>query len=239
VLVEALSGSSNLTLATGILNIWAWDPAELVKSLADFTSRFNDRFILGLGVSHAPLVAALGRKYDKPLAQMVSFLDELDLAESSAPAKAFRVLAALRPKMLELAATRGGGAHPYFVPAAHSAAAREVLGAEPLLAPEVAVVLEADPAEARRQAREYMALYLGLPNYVGNLRDLGFSVNDVSDGGSDRLVDALIAWGDLETIRGRIKEHLAAGADHVAVQPVGDRDRLETLRELAPALKDL
>jgi probable F420-dependent oxidoreductase len=173
---------------------------------------------------------------------MREYLDRMDTAmyvaaEPAEPPR--RVLAALGPKMLALAAERTDGAHPYNVPPEHTARAREILGSGKLLAPEQAVVLETDPVEARRIARAHMAIYLDLPNYMNNLRRFGITDDDIADGGSDRLVDMLVAWGDVDAIRARVQQHLDAGADHVAVQ-VLEPERTEVpiadWRELAPAL---
>ena len=154
------------------------------------------------------------------------------------PAPVPWLIAALRPKMLELAVTKAQGTHPYFVPVEHTEIARRTMGPAPLLAPEVAVVLDADPTTARATARGYMKLYLGLPNYTGNLLELGFDESDLADGGSDRLVDAVVPWGTVDTIRRRVQEHLDAGADHVCIQPLtgGQGIGLQQLQELAPAL---
>jgi probable F420-dependent oxidoreductase len=171
---------------------------------------------------------------------MRAYLDAMDATEYEGPLPepAPRVLAALRPKMLELAAQRTQGAHPYFVTPEHTARAREVLGPEPLLAPEQAVVLDTDPARARQTARRYMALYLGLPNYLNNIRELGWNEKDFANGGSDALVDAIVAWGDPQAIAERVRAHHDAGADHVCIQPLADtpREMLEHLRVLAPLL---
>jgi probable F420-dependent oxidoreductase len=172
---------------------------------------------------------------------MRAYLDAMDeaLFRGVEPAEsAPRVLAALGPKMLSLAAERAWGAHPYFVPVEHSAMARDVMGEGPLLAPEQAFLLESDPDAARAQAREHMAYYLRLDNYRRNLLRLGFGEDELGDGGSDRLVDAIVAWGDVEAVRDRVRGHLDAGADHVCVQAVG-QDPLDDLRRAAPALLEL
>ncbi len=206
---------------------------------------YPSRFVLGLGVSHPPQVAPRGHSYGRPVATMRAYLDAMDSAEYTGPrpAEPFpRVLAALRPAMLELAAEKTDGAHPYLVPVEHTRRARSILGPGKLLATEQFVLLEPDPAEARARGRETVSWYLTLPNYANNLRWLGFADEDLAGGGSDRLVDALVAWGDEEAIRGRVREHLEAGADHVCVQPIGagdDRLGLDQLRRLAPALLDL
>jgi len=230
-----LDRTGELVVGSGIANIWAWEPATLHEVASALDEAHPDRFVLGLGVSHAVAVPA----YDRPLAAMRDFLDGLDrAAEASGRRPPFRVLAALRRRMVELARDRSGGAHPYFTPVEHTAFARGVLGAGPLLAPEVAVVVEEDPDRARAVARDHMALYLALPNYVNNLRELGFGDEDLEDGGSDHLVDAIVAWGSVETVADRVREHLEAGADHVAIQPLGSPADLglEQLRRLAPTV---
>jgi probable F420-dependent oxidoreductase len=204
---------------------------------------FPGRFVLGLGVSHQPMVEGLrGRAYEKPLTAMREYLDGMDGAmyagaEPAEPPR--RVLAALGPKMLALAAERTDGAHPYNVPPEHTARAREILGPDKLLAPEQAVLLETDPAEARRIGRAHLAIYRDLPNYMNNLRRFGITDDDLSGDGSDRIVDMLVAWGDAEAVRARVQEHFDAGADHVAVQvlkPHRAEVPLDDWRELAPVL---
>jgi probable F420-dependent oxidoreductase len=168
---------------------------------------------------------------------MVDYLDVLDAAGPEV-GRARRVLAALGPRMLRLAAERAAGAHPYFVPVEHTVRAREVMGAGALLAPELTVVLERDPATARTLARSFTTGYLGLANYANNLRSLGFGDEDLADGGSDRLVDAVVAWGSPDDVAARVHEHLAAGADHVCVQVLAPLESfpLEAHRSLAPLL---
>jgi len=173
---------------------------------ATLGAAYPGRFILGIGISHAPIVERSGQSYKNPLAHMVRYLDGMDAAIEDAPVSAVpvpRVLAALRPRMLELARERGDGAHPYFVPAAHTPRARKALGPDKLLIPEQAVVVQTDATEARRIAAAHMKSYLQLPNYVNNLRHLGYGDGDLADGGSDRLVDAIVAWGDEEAIARR------------------------------------
>jgi probable F420-dependent oxidoreductase len=209
------------------------------KTLSDLS---EGRLILGLGVSHGHLVAGIrGHEYGKPVSTMRDYLEKMDKAlyMGREPAETGPiVLAALRPKMLGLAAEKARGAHPYFVPPEHTARAREILGAGPLLCPEQMVLRETDPTKAREVARKAMAIYLGLPNYQNNLKWLGYDDADFADGGSDRVVDAIVAWGDDDAIRARIQAHWDAGADHVCIQPLrGDgapgADR-ELLRDLAP-----
>lgn len=212
-----LGASRRLTVATGIVSIWT-HPAEATAALhARVTRAFPGRFVLGIGVSHAPMVNRTGQTYAKPLAAMNAYLDELDSAPEPVPVSE-RVLAALAPRMLALARDRASGSHPYLVTPDHTRYARGILGAGPLLAPEQMVVLEEDPGRARAVARTKLELYFGLPNYVANLERIGFGQADVENGGSDRLVDAIVAWGNPETIAARIEEHVTAGADHVCVQ---------------------
>ncbi|MEV7469169.1 LLM class F420-dependent oxidoreductase [Streptomyces kronopolitis] len=237
-----LAATERITVATGIANIWVRDASATHAGARALAEAYDGRFLLGLGASHAPLVGARGHDYAKPLAAMRAYLDAMDEAPDDGPAAAAapgRVLAALGPKMLELARDRTAGAHPYFVTPEHTARAREILGAGPLLAPEQAVLLESDPATARALARaHHTRFYLQLPNYTGNLRRLGFADEDFADGGSDRLVDAIVAWGDVDAVRRRVQEHHDAGADHVALQPLAADGGLgiEQLRELGPVL---
>jgi probable F420-dependent oxidoreductase len=217
-----LSATHRIVVATGIANIYARDPVTMAAGQKTLAEAYPDRFVLGLGVSHVPLVEQLrGHRYEKPVARMRAYLDAMDrvpyrsVAPSSKPA---RVLAALGPKMLELAAQQADGAHPYNVNPEHTARARKILGAGRYLCPEQAVVLETDAAKARKIGRDFLDLYLKLPNYTNNLLWLGFDEKDFQDGGSDRLIDAIIARGDLNAIRDRIREHHSAGADHVCVQ---------------------
>lgn len=220
-----LAGTERLVVATGIANIWAWDPAALAGQTAAIDAAHPGRFLLGLGVSHAPLVRQFGREYTRPLAEMRRFLDALDEASGGKPevpgGAGTRVLAALGPKMLELARDRSAGAHPYLVTPEHTRTARGVLGPAPLLAPEQAVVVSPEPGYAREVAREYLGPYLAMPNYIGSLRGLGFGDADFENAGSDRLVDAIVPWGDADVVAARVAEHLDAGADHVAIQPLG------------------
>lgn len=218
-----LSATERLIGATGIANIWARDAVATSCATKALTEAFPERVLIGLGVSHENLVGGLrGHDYSKPLTAMREYLDGIDGAPYTAhrPTTPARyVLAALRPKMLGLAGERTQGAHPYFVTPEHTARARETLGTGPLLCPEQAVVLETDPEKARAIGRGYTKTYLAQPNYVNNIRTLGFTEEDLApEGGSDAFVDALVAWGDVDTVVARVKEHLDAGADHVAVQ---------------------
>lgn len=217
-----LDATERLKLATGIANIYARDPMTMNAAQRTLAEAYPGRFLLGLGVSHGHLVAGV-RKHDwsKPYSHMVEYLDRMDTAiyfAPAAPAEPGRLLAALGPKMLQLAATRANGAHPYFTTPDHTRIARETMGPDALLAPEQMVVLDTDPERARAIARAGMKIYLGLPNYFNNLRRIGFDEGDWADGGSDRLVDAIVAWGTVEQVKDRIDAHHAAGADHVAIQ---------------------
>jgi probable F420-dependent oxidoreductase len=241
-----LSATERLIGATGIASIWARDAIATSSATKTLTEAYPERVLIGLGVSHQIVVDGMrGHQYRKPLAAMREYLDGLEAAPYTAqrPTTPVRyVLAALRPKMLELAGERTDGAHPYFVTPEHTAQARHALGAEPLLCPEQAVLLETDPVKAREVGRRYTAAYLALPNYLNNIRDLGFDESELADGGSDAFVDALVAWGDVETVAARVQAHLDAGADHVAVQALPRRKREvpeEQWRELAAPLAAL
>lgn len=212
-----LAATKRTTIATGILNLWMHSPADVADSFATLTSEHGDRFLLGIGVSHAPLVdASQPGRYTKPLAATASFLDELDAAPRPVPAER-RVLAALGPKMLALSATRARGAHPYLVTPDHTASARKVLGAGPLLLPEQTAILCDGAEEARHIGTDWLRAYLALPNYANNLLRSGFTEDDLARV-SDRLFDAIIAWGDEGAVLHRVAEHRAAGADHVCIQ---------------------
>ncbi len=239
-----LDASERIPVASGIASIWARDATASINGANTLNEAYGGRFVLGLGVSHAPAVSFRGGDYRKPLTAMREYMEAIDRIEYGAPAAPEPspvVLAALRTKMLELSRDATAGAHPYFVPPAHTERARGILGPEPFLAPEQVVVLETDPAHARDTGRRHMAVYLALPNYVNNLRWLGYEDADFADGGSDRLVDAIVAWGDEEAIAARVREHLEAGADHVAVQAYADDGHasLAQLERLAPALMEL
>jgi probable F420-dependent oxidoreductase len=237
-----LAGTQRIVIATGIANIWARDPMAMAGAQKTLTEAYPDRFLLGIGVSHGPLVGMRGHNYEKPLSAMSSYLDAMDSAPFMAVPPStppMRVLAALAPKMLKLAAERANGSHPYFVPPEHTARARETMGKGPLLAPEQAVLLETDPIKARDIARTHMATYLGLPNYVNNLKRLGFTDDDIANGGSDRLVDAIVVWGTVEAVAKRVRAHHDSGADHVCLQVLDADPRaipVRQWRELAAAL---
>ena len=216
---DLLNASSKIAIASGILNIWMHEASEVASAVHEFHNDHPERFLLGLGVSHASLVEPAGRDYLRPRSMMIDFLDELDAAPEPVLPRD-RILAALGPKMLELAKDRSLGAHPYCVPVAHTAVAREALGVGPILAPELKAVLIEDAATARDVARHHLDHYLEMPNYVNNLLRFGFEQDDMLHGGSDRLVDALVAWGSPDVVIDRIKQHQAAGADHVCVNVI-------------------
>jgi probable F420-dependent oxidoreductase len=242
-----LSATERLTVATGIANIWARDALAMAAGQCALGEAFPDRFILGIGVSHQRLLEVRGEEYRKPLAFMRDYLAAMDsgydVYRAVAPEpRPPRVLAALGPKMLELAREGADGAHTYFVSPEHTATAREILGAGKLLAPEQAVVLSTEPSVAREIARRHTGSYLRLPNYTNNLRRFGFGDEDFTGGGNDRLVDTIVAWGDVDSVTARVQAHLDAGADHVCVQVlVDDRRGLPRKEwgELAPALLSL
>jgi len=212
-----LAATSKVTVATGILNLWLHTPAEAADGYASLSSAYGGRFLMGIGVSHAMLIdASQPGRYQRPLAATRAFLDGLDSAEPPVPASG-RVLAALGPKMLALAGERARGVHPYLVTPDHTRLAREALGEGPLVLPEQTVILAADRDLARAIGAQWLRGYLSLPNYANSVLRLGFSADDIGQV-SDRLFDALIAWGDEEAISRRVQEHRAAGADHVCLQ---------------------
>jgi probable F420-dependent oxidoreductase len=232
---HVLAATRTVAVVTGILNVWMHDAQAVAEGRAGLEQRHPGRFTLGLGASHRTLV---GERYRRPYSTMRDYLDQLDAATPPVPERE-RILAALGPRMLELARDRAGGAHPYLVPPEHTRRARELLGPARLLAPEQAVLLETDPARARERGRAHVAHYLELSNYVANLERLGFGEADRSGGGSDRLVDAIVAWGDEAAIAARVAEHLAAGADHVCIQVVEEGVLPRAAwRRLAPALTE-
>jgi probable F420-dependent oxidoreductase len=229
--------TERIGFCTGIANIYARDAMTTRAVQLTLGELAPGRIGVGLGVSHAPLVTGVrGHEYRKPVATMAAYLDAMEKAPYVGPRPPVEppiVLAALRPKMLELAARRARGAHPYFVPPEHTRRARQILGRGPLLLPEQMVMLETDAAKARAAARGATKRYLGLPNYRNNLLWLGYTPADLEDGGSDRLVDAIVAWGDERAIAQRIQEHFEAGADHVCIQPLrSDGQPLPDLRIL-------
>ena len=240
-----LSSTERAIVATGIANIWARDPTAMANGWRMLTDAYPGRFLLGIGVSHEGSVTRRGAVYERPLSAMRDYLDAMDRAPSTAPepeAAPRLVLAALGPRMLELGAERAHGVHPYFVPVEHTAFARQRLGPGPVLAVEQTVVLESDPSQARQVARGFALDYLQTENYARNLRRMGWTDADLRGQGSDSLIDAVVAWGDVDRIAVRVRQHLDAGADHVCVQVVAADELdpcLPALRELAPALLEL
>ncbi len=234
--------TTTLKLATGIANIYARDAMAMQSVRKTLDGLSGGRLILGLGVSHPEMVSTFRQHdYGKPVSTMRRYLDAMEGALYAGPQperQGLLMLAALRKNMLGLAAEKADGAHPYFVPVEHTARAREILGPDKLLAPEQMVLLETDPGEARRIARGYMATYIGLQNYRNNLLTLGFDESDFDNGGSDRLVDAIVAWGDEEALAERVRQHWQAGADHVCIQALRKDGEngfdLETVKKLAP-----
>ena len=233
-----LAASEKLIIATGIANIWARDATAMANGNRALCEAYPERFLLGVGVSHAPVVKMRGASYDKPVEYMGHYLDAMDKAPYTGtvpPEPPGRVLAALGPRMLRLAGERTLGAHPYFVPIDYTPIAREELGPDPLLAVEQACTLEADPAKGREVARRHMKRYLELDNYANNLRRLGWGDPDIGNGGSDQLVDAIVAWGGVDAVKTRAGAHRKGGADHVCLQVLGD-DLPGQLRTIAKAL---
>jgi probable F420-dependent oxidoreductase len=238
-----LSATSRIVVATGIASIYARDAMTMAAGQKTLAEAYPGRFLLGLGVSHRPNVEQVrGHSYGKPVTTMRAYLEAMSKApyESVEPReKPLTVLAALGPHMLKLAAEQASGAHSYFVPVEHTQRAREVLGPKALLAAEQAVVLESDADTARVIARSHTQHYLRLPNYANSLIRLGYTEEDLVGGGSNRLVDDVVAWGDLDAVSARIHAHLEAGADHVCVQVITADQRalpIEEWRALAERL---
>lgn len=236
-----LAATQRLVIATGIANIWARDAVAMANGARALCDAYPGRFLLGLGVSHAPVITMRGAgSWDRPVERMAEYLDAMDKAPyTGRSVDVPRVLAALGPKMLRMSAERTLGAHPYFVPVEHTTLARKEVGPDALLAVEQAAVLATDPQVARAAARRHMKRYLDLANYANNLRRLGWKDSDIANGGSDALVDAIVAWGDADAIRERVEDHHRRGADHVCIQVI----RVDTnapvvaeWRALAPAL---
>ena len=238
-----LANTQRLIVATGIANIYARDPMATANGQRGLNEQSNGRFLLGVGVSHRPMVQGMrGHSYGKPVATMRAYLEAMRAAPYQAPTPRERpltVVAALGPRMMALSAELADGAHPYNTTPQHTAKARSILGASKLLCPEVWVLLETDAATARSAAREALSRYLQLENYVNSWRREGFGDDDLAGGGSQRFLDAMVAWGDEGAIRARIQEHWDAGADHVCIQPIGMRGSREVdervLALLAPA----
>ena len=234
--------TEKLIFATGIANIYARDPMSMNAIHSTVAELAPDRFIMGLGVSHAPLVKDIrGHDYQKPVTTMRNYLESMESAlymSATAAEPAPILLGALRQNMLKLSAEKTTGAHPYFVPTAHTSWAREILGEDAWLCPEQMLLLETDANKARTMARTHMAIYIGLDNYKNNLKQFGFSDTDFENGGSDALVDAIFGWGDEQALKDRIQAHWDAGANHVCIQTFQDGANtgpdLALLESLAP-----
>jgi probable F420-dependent oxidoreductase len=211
-----LEATERIVAATGILNVWASDPERVAQDFAELESDFPGRVLVGIGIGHPEATS----DYKRPLGAMQAFLDGLDRAAAPVP-RTRRILAALGPRMLAVSAERSLGAHPYFVPVDHTRAARALLGETPMLAPELACVLDGDAESARAKARAFASLYLGLSNYTNNLLRHGFTEQDIAGGGSDRLIDAVVPHGSAEDISAVAREYLGAGANHVCLQTAG------------------
>ena len=241
-----LSGTERIVFCAGIANIWGRDAVTASTAASTLLDSFDGRFLLGLGVSHREQIEPRGYTYSRPVATMRAYLDAMDAVAFASPLpdggtspRPPRVLAALRPGMLRLAAERADGAHPYMTIPDATARAKEILGPEALLLPEQAFVLETDPSVARGVARGYLSWYLAVENYQKSLLWQGFAEEDLAGGGSDRLVDAIVAWGDEEAVRSRVQEHFDAGATHVCVQAIAEDAlsfELDTYSRVAPAL---
>ncbi len=242
-LQNLLQATRRAIVATGIVSIWTHPPAETAAMHHALEQAFPNRFLLGVGISHQRSVEAAGITYEKPLQHLRAYLDALDAAPNPVPVDE-RILASLGPLSLKLSRDRSLGTHPYFMPVEHTRISREAVGPGKIVAPEQMVILETNADRARAIARAAADRYLHAPNYVNNLLKLGYTDEDVANGGSERLIDDLIAWGEPETIAKRIAEHHAAGADHVCIQVLtetaGDLDVvLDGYRQLAPALRAL
>jgi probable F420-dependent oxidoreductase len=230
---ELLGGSSRLVVGTSILNIWLTAAADAAPGVAEVRGTYGDRFVLGVGAGHQASTERLtDQRYEKPYSKLAAYLDELDAATPAVPAS-WRAVAALGPRTVALAGERTLGALPYLTTPEHTREARQILGADPVLVVEQGVVLEENPARAREIAREALAYYVALPNYTNAWRRLGFTEEDVA--GSDRLIDAVVAWGSPAAVAARLREHLDGGADQVAVQPLG-ASKHDEWRALAGAL---
>jgi probable F420-dependent oxidoreductase len=235
-----LAATRGITVCSGIANVTARHPEAMAGGARTLADAFGERVVVGIGIGHQATAGRRRQEWEDPVGRMAAYLDEVDAArmgpDPEVPVR--RLIAALGPRMLRVAASRALGAHTYFVPVVHTAKARELLGPEPVLAVEQTAIMSGDPAEARGIARPWAAGYLELPNYANNWRRLGYE-DDLGGGGSDRLIDAAFAWGDVAAIATRVREHLDAGADHVCVQVISGRDEdvcLPALRGLAGAL---
>jgi probable F420-dependent oxidoreductase len=233
-----LANTSSLILASGIANIYARDAVAMVAGREALNEQSGGRFLLGIGVSHAPLVdQARGHVYEKPVQKMRSYLEamaQVRYVAPPAPERSLTVVGALRSQMMALSRDLADGAHPYNAPPEHTAQSREILGPGKLLCVEQMVLLDTDAAKARAIGRKTLSMYLGLPNYLNHWLALGFTQDDFAAGGSDRLIDAIVAWGDETAVRKRVIDHIAAGADHVCIQPLADVGT--SLDRLAPVL---
>lgn len=220
---QLLDVTDHILLATGILNIWMHDPADVVSRYRQVIDKYGDRFVLGLGNSHAPLVDAESPgRYDRPVAKMVEFLD--GLAAAGLSTKETTILAALGPRMQRIVRDRAAGSHPYLVNASYLRQARTTLGDDACLAPELGVVIDPDPVSGRARARAHISGYFALPNYRNNFLRMGYDESDFRGGGSDRLIDAVVAWGTVARIGERVEEYFRAGANHICLQIVGVPD---------------
>jgi probable F420-dependent oxidoreductase len=235
-----LAATREMTVCSGIANVTARHPEAMAGGARTLADAYGERVVLGIGIGHQYTAGRRRQEWEDPVGRMASYLEAMDAArmgpDPEVPAR--RLIAALGPRMLAVAASKALGAHTYFVPVEHTAQARELLGPEPVLAVEQTAIVSRDPAVARGIARPWAADYLSLPNYANNWRRLGYQ-DDLDEGGSDRLIDAAFAWGDVSSIASRVREHLDAGADHVCVQVISGRDDdacLPALRELATAL---
>lgn len=236
-----LSASDHITVATGIAILWARDPIAMANASRTLADAYPGRFLLGIGVSHETTATARGHQYQAPVASMRAYLEAMRDApyDGFPPAQPARtVIAALGPKMIGLASELADGIHPFLVPPDHTASARDLLEEGRFIGVEQAVIPTSDPAQARGIARENLARYMAWPNYRTHLGRLGFDETDLAQGGSNRLIDALYAWGNESAIRRRVDDHLDAGANHVCIQvvPVEGDDDLPGIRNLAPAL---
>jgi len=231
-----LASTERLTVASGIANLTARPPEVLQSGATLLADAYGDRLVLGVGVGHEYTSERRGIEWSRPLARTRTYLEAMDTSAPRYPQPAApvqRMLAALGDRMLGLSAEMSLGAHTYFVPPQHTERARRVLGPEPVLAVEQSIVLDEDPVSARATARDWAVHYLRLPNYANNWRRLGFTEDDVEGAGSDRLIDAAVAWGSIDDVVARVRAHLDAGADHVCVQVIGDEDPASLVGRLA------
>ena len=235
-----LAATERITVCSGIANVTARHHEAMAGGARTLADAYGERVVVGIGIGHQYTAGRRRQEWEDPVGRMTAYLDDMEAVRAGpdpvVPVR--RLIAALGPRMLEVAATRALGAHTYFVPVEHTARARELLGPEPVLAVEQTAILSSDPAVARGIARPWAADYLELPNYANNWRRLGYG-DELGDGGSDRFIDTAFAWGDVASIASRAREHLEAGADHVCIQMISGRDDdvgLPALRELAGAL---